>query len=222
MGLLSFNLPEHGEPRSTADGKVREGLSKIKETINGELDHTNLSASAEITKAQLSSEAKPVTWYTPKIIATEETRTSTEYGTMPTPDEIKSVVLPENGLICVAYRAIAKSTVSAAGNFALFLGSNQAKAGTGGTSPEARSANITGTNFKPIGIVQSGPEISGVSETWGGDVTTGQYLIPTLNSSPYAVLFAAAGTYNVAVKFKASSGSVMVKERKLWVATFGT
>ena len=35
------------------------------------------------------------------------------------------------------------------------------------------------------------------------------------------MVFAAAGTYDISVQFKASSGSVTVKNRKLWVWTMG-
>jgi hypothetical protein len=34
-------------------------------------------------------------------------------------------------------------------------------------------------------------------------------------------VFAAAGTYTIGVKYKATSGNVTAKERKLWVATLG-
>lgn len=44
MTELTFNLPEKGEARSASDGKVREGLSKIKETVNGKLTDENLSS----------------------------------------------------------------------------------------------------------------------------------------------------------------------------------
>ena len=55
MSELTFNNPESGEPRGSSDGKIRTALTKIKETVNGGLDHTNLSASAGITDAQLAS-----------------------------------------------------------------------------------------------------------------------------------------------------------------------
>lgn len=41
------------------------------------------------------------------------------------------------------------------------------------------------------------------------------------NQFGFVVLFAAAGTYDVSVQFKSSSGTVTAKERKLWVWTMG-
>lgn len=55
MTELSFENPEGGEPRAASDGKIRTALVRLKETINGELDHTNLTGSAGITDAQLAS-----------------------------------------------------------------------------------------------------------------------------------------------------------------------
>jgi hypothetical protein len=51
-------------------------------------------------------------------------------------------------------------------------------------------------------------------------LTTGEILGSPLEAG-MAVVFGAAGTYTVGVKFKATSGSVTAKERKLWVATVG-
>lgn len=42
----------------------------------------------------------------------------------------------------------------------------------------------------------------------------------TLNAVPL-LGFAAAGTYNISVQYKATSGSITAKERKLWVAVLG-
>jgi hypothetical protein len=52
-----------------------------------------------------------------------------------------------------------------------------------------------------------------------GDVTTGQLLGRNLAATlmGLAVVFAAAGTYDVSIQFKSASGSVTAKERKLWV-----
>lgn len=210
MTELTYNLPEKGEARSASDGKVREGLSKIKEAVNGKLDHTNLSSTAEITKAQLSSEAKPVAWYTPKIIATEQTRESTSFGTLSTADEITGVELHENGLIAVGYTANAKSSTSGAGRAAIFIGANQLK--NRGTAVEATTST---TELTRIFSSENGLSASTSATALA---TTGELLG---NGGGLALIFAAAGTYAISVKYRATSGSITAKERKLWVVAYG-
>src|SRR6187455_2983289 len=214
-------LPRLNQTGANEWADVESNDVALREVLNGGIDNENIKAGAGITREKLASDAKGIvgTWYTPKVIATEESRTNTAFGTLTTPDEITGIVLPENGLICVGYRAVAKSTVESAGTFALFLGSNQVKAGVS-VAPEVRQANLTGTAFKPIGVSASGPDV-GSGGAYSGDVTTGQLLAPNLSAAPFAVIFAAAGTYAVSVQFKASSGSVVAKERKLWAFTLG-
>src|SRR5690349_10367695 len=105
-----------------------------------------LKEGVETLQAEVAA-ATGFTWHTPKVIATEESRESTSFGTLTTADEIKSVVLPENGLLVVGYSAIVKSSVSAAGRAAIFVGSNQLKTGTGSGPPSAEQAATVGTGF---------------------------------------------------------------------------
>jgi hypothetical protein len=49
------------------------------------------------------------------------------------------------------------------------------------------------------------------------EVTTGQVVGVVGSWGGFAVVFAAAGTYDVSVQFKSSVGSVTVKNRHLWV-----
>lgn len=212
MAELSYELPEAGEARANSDVKIRAGLVKIKESVNGKLGSSNLEAAAEITRAQLNKEAKPVTWYTPKIIATEESRTNTAFGTLTTADEIKEIVLPTNGLIMVGYRAHLKASASN-GIAALFLGANEVKPFNG--SAVEVGTNITEASFRVFNFAGNG--FTSEADTGSGDATTGQF---AFTGSP-VFLFAAAGTYTVSVKFKSASGSITGKERKLWVATLG-
>lgn len=173
-----------------------------------------------------------ITWYTPKVIATEQTRESTEFGFLATEDKIANVVLPENGLILVGYQAAWKtsSTEATKGRAAIFLGSNQVKIATSGTNAPAAQEAVTGNSasnkFSPlVSSMTKGLYSPYESGEYSGDVTTGQVLGGSLSGSSGAggpaVLFAAAGTYTVGIKYKATSGSVTVKERKLFVATLG-
>ncbi|MBS1863006.1 MAG: hypothetical protein JSS68_14995 [Actinobacteria bacterium] len=66
MTELTFNLPELHEARSGADPKIREGLLKTKETVNGNLDSSNIKsggvttvnlAESAITEPKIANEA---------------------------------------------------------------------------------------------------------------------------------------------------------------------
>jgi hypothetical protein len=152
------------------------------------------------------------------IITTEESRTNTAYDTLTTPDQVQDVVLPANGLIVVAYQALVKSSVNAAGSIALFIGSNQLKYRA--PSLTLQSTGTVGTDaYAPISSAPQGLLVDTADSA--SDVTTGQ-AVASSGTAGYGgpcFIFAAAGTYTVSVQFKATSGSVTAKQRKLWVWT---
>jgi hypothetical protein len=219
--MAKVTLPNLKRTKANANlfSDVVENDEAIQKVINGEIDTENLKAAAGITGAQLASPAKPVTWYMPKVVNTEETRENTTFGTLTTKDEITGVVLPENGLIVVGYQALAKASVASAGRVGLFLGANQLKVATSGGTAELQEATVStgfrGTSTYQFGLIASGGE-GPVA------VTTGQVLASS-NASAGGVchIFAAAGTYNVSVQYRATSGNITAKERKLWVYTLG-
>lgn len=177
-----------------------------------------LKEAVETLQTEFAAANNPVTWYTPKVIATEESRTNTSFGTLTTADEIKSVVLAENGLILISYTAIIKSSVSGAGGVAIFIGSNQLKSPGIVAAPEVQEASTTGTSSTMF-ISRGGGLVN--LEAGTSYVTTGMTLGAAGTSSGLCPVFAAAGTYDISVKYKATSGSVTAKERKLWVETRG-
>lgn len=171
------------------------------------------------------------------IIATEQSRENTAYGTLATPDEV-TVALPENGLLIVNYSAMWSQSVASAARAAIFIGTNQLKAYGGAGPPNAESARMTaGTaaffllSSHPIGLV------SGTYSGYAGDATTGQsgglakvcyYEVgaEAYETGPATKVESAAGgaceirglpagTYKVGVQFKASSGTVTAKNRAL-------
>lgn len=156
--------------------------------------------------------------YPPTIIATEQTRESASFGTLTTPDEVKEVVLPSNGLIVIGYTAFFGSSVSGAGRAALFIGANQLKRAA---SPEPVVQEVSTettvqrtVNTASIGLVRG--------EGQGAYVTTGQTLSPGGETQGGVChVFAAAGTYSISVQFKATSGKITVSQRKLWVGVLG-
>jgi hypothetical protein len=171
-----------------------------------------------ISLVDLAAAAKPLTWYTPEIIATEESRENAAFGTLATADEIKNVVLPEGGLIVLAYVAKAKNSVNGAGRAAIFLAANQLKNPRTATAQEI--VFLSETAFGTLVTYQGGLEIAAGASAIP---TTGAYLGVGggVAGGGVCYIFAAAGTYDVSIQFKATSGSITVKERKLWVATMG-
>lgn len=170
------------------------------------------------------------------IIALEEVRTNVAYGTLTTPDQV-SVVLPTDGLIAVAYQASYKESVLGAATAALFVGANQTKVPqVSQAAPVTVAAHINSANtYVPLQTFYGGLVSAPSGTAYTGDVTTGQALgavgalaaqlggtnTALTNVGGPCLLMAAAGTYTVSVQFKASSGNVSAKDRKLWVWTLG-
>lgn len=189
------------------------------------LGATNIGELAKRLDEIMAGAAKP------SIIATEQSRENIAYGTLATPDEV-TVVLPENGLIAVAYQATWKQSVSKAGRAAIFLGTNQLRSGGAGSSEAFLQEAQAGTSKQFSVLASAGIGLVGTeqeSETeYGGDVTTGQIVGGgRISTSPLEAnhnvldggpcyIFAAAGTYTIGVQFKSASGKVTVKNRKLW------
>lgn len=157
-------------------------------------------------------------------IATTETRTSTAYGTMPTPDQVTGIVLPANGLIAVWYQATVTPPASPpAGVVAIFVGANQLKTVGSGSVPSVQEVAVSNSSEATVVTTFSeGLVVQAPSLPYGGDVTTGQVVGGTQGGGP-CYIFATAGTYTVSVQYKVSSGSgsVTASNRKLWVKALG-
>lgn len=219
MAEFTYEVPANGEPRATGEGKVATALQKLKEGLTGGLTNSNLSGAAGITRANLAAESKPVTWYESKIIATEQSRESTSFGTLTTADEITGVVVPAGGIVVVRYKANVKSSVSGAGRVALFIGANQLKSNEIGGGPLNQEAATTATTFHAFTSSIWG--ITGSSIESGADVTTGQSLAAGSNGGRCEIHGLPAATYAISVQYKATSGTITAKERKLWVTVEG-
>lgn len=166
-------------------------------------------------------------------------------------DQVSGIVLPTNGQIHISFQALWKESVDAAARAAIFIGLNQLKIARTGTpgGPVTQAAAMTsgGSTAGVYVPLASGSMGLGSHNTSGtsaslSDVTTGQVvgmapvdtfgavyevgstLLTYASRVPVAgevVVFAAAGTYDISIQFKSSSGSVTVKERKLWVWSMG-
>lgn len=180
------------------------------------------------------------------IISTTESRTNAAYSTLTTPDQVASVVLPSGGLMAISYHAIWQETVSTAARAAIFLGSNQLKVQQPTTAAPVAQAAYTGSGNTskdtPL-FTYSGGLVSATTQLTGttSNVTTGQVLgggapgsagmnidiggtTSQIGAGPFGgpvYVFADPGTYTVSVQFKASSGTVTVHDRRLYVWTIG-
>lgn len=176
------------------------------------------------------------------IVSGEQVAASSSLSFLGTPDRVQNIVLPTDGLIFALYQATWKSSVAFAGSAELFLDNEPVRVADGkaGGDP-AELAAFTGGTADAYGPLYSTPlglrSFNGNPDSaYTGDVTTGQVVggmvwgPSTSSVSSYAnakrfegggwmSIFAAAGTYDVGVKFAAASGSVSVKNRKLWVWT---
>lgn len=237
MGLVSGNVPQVGAPRETEESDVTTLLTNLLAAVNGGLDSANI-ADGGVVGADLAAAVQAAaglngasTRRGKSIIATEEARTNTAFGMLATPDRVQNIVLPTDGLIFVAYQALWKESVNDTATAAIFLDAVQlrsaviAQAAPVVTDSEARpdtSANVyTALSSGPLGLVGS----AGATGTGtGSHVTTGQ-AVGYSNSVGFqggvCAIFAAADTYDVSVQFKSTSGTVTVKERKLWVWSMG-
>ena len=151
------------------------------------------------------------------FIATEQERNSATYGTLATPDEV-TVVMPENGLIAVAYQATWKASagIGNGGRAAIFIGANQLKVVTGAeaTAPETQQAEVGGNAFASLASFGGGLA-STATGVYTGDVTTGQ-AVGAAGKFLFVLVQAAAGAYSISVQYKAVTGTVTAKSRKLW------
>lgn len=239
MGQISLSIPQVGLSDQTEDPKVANDLTIIQTWANGNIDATNLSAVAA-QSAGVNQVAQTVKGIAP--VGANQSTSSTTYTTMATPDQVSGIVLSTNGLIAVWYQALWQESVVGAGRAAIFLGANQLQVqGKVGSSvgPQVTAAATGGGGsanvFVPLVSHSLGLASSSGTAGYGADATTGQAIgyggpndafYELSNSGIYigtgilggpCYIRASAGTYTVSVQFKASSGSVTVDDRTLWV-----
>lgn len=159
------------------------------------------------------------------IVATEESRTNVAYGLLTTPDRVQSIVVPTDGLLAIGYFAQWKNSIASAGRAAIFIGANQlvtsgGGAGAGPVVSEATGNSTADTYSQLVSSQESGILSNSATVNLAAPATTGHLLSSSgsvSGGSGVAIVFVAAGTYDISIQFKATSGSVTVKERKLWV-----
>lgn len=220
MTQLSLTLPEIGKPDKTEDVKLNTALTQIQTWGNGNIDEANLSSSLR------SSLLLPTTEYqATKVIATEEVRSSTSFGTLTEADQVK-VTIPEGFQLAVSYMATWRESVVGAARAAIFIAGNQLKAAsTLGVAPVVQEASIgktSGTNALLTSMTAGLSGSEAQATAYPGNVTTGQVIGVSTELARYGFCFIdiPAGTYAVSVQFKSSSGTVTVLNRKLRARAF--
>ncbi len=150
-------------------------------------------------------------------VVSEESRSSASYGLMTTSDIVEGIVVPANALVLVCYQAWWKESVLGAARAAIFFNSNQLKYG-GDTNQEASIGGTNANAFMPLSSGSGGlgsPATS--SATNFGPSATPRAISTGTTTSGFAIVDAlTAGTFDISVQFKSTSGSVTVKNRKLW------
>lgn len=240
MGIVSTDgMPTSGEPRGGEELDIITKLGEIFAEFNGNIDLENLSSALK-SQFNLTSRGKC-------IVDDEQSRSNTSYGKLTTPDEVTNVVVPDGALVCLTYSALVKESSNAAASIAVFIGSNQLKwIDPIQATPQVQEAQIehadgannysflssgpfglmcdfaytapsTADQVPHTGVVSTGFALNAMYRyTNGSDVYVQQ------NGGILVIEGLAAGTYDISVQFKASTGSVTAKLRKLrvWVEGF--
>lgn len=162
------------------------------------------------------------------IIPTEETRSGTSFNTLTTPDRVLDVELPVDGLLLVSYYALWKNSVANAGAAALFVDGGVVQWGVeGGGFLSQAPGNSTANVYVPLVVGADGIAGAVGASAYPSDPGTGLYKAATGGvgganfGGGFALVMAGAGQHDISVQFKASSGSVSAKERKLHVVALG-
>lgn len=212
---------------------LNSNLNAITAWANGSVDATNIT-NASITADKLATALAVSlgisnaanTGRGATVIASTEGRTNTAYGTLATPDQVTGIVVPTNGLLRVTYQATWQESVDGAARAAIFIGANQLKlAASNVAAPAVQEASVqTAINLdNPLSTYDRGLSTLGGSggTAYTGDVTTGQIIGDGAFGGGSCVIFVAAGTYTISIQFKASSGTVTAKNRRLYVEAWG-
>jgi hypothetical protein len=163
------------------------------------------------------------------IIDAEQTRSNAAFGLLGTADRVQGIELPSNGLIRVWFQAIWFQSVTNAAGAAIFIGGNQVTISNDAVAsapPDSATSSFTATGvntplFSYPGGLQSGLGTAAISASHDADAqAVGAIRGGAVLGGP-CTIFAPAGTYDISVQFKASSGSVTVRQRKLWVEAVG-
>lgn len=214
MADIAPPTPTVGQPNSTEEPKIVTAINQLVGAVN-DVEATQLaSALAQVLGVSQAGTARRGK----AIIPGAETRANAAYGTLATPDSV-TVVLPTDGLIFVGYSSLWKMSVAGTAFATIFVGANQLKTPGSNSVPLVIETSMSGNFYGPLGTSSSGLSRSDSTTSDSSFVSTGLSGWFGGASSSVVPIWAAAGTYAVSIQFKTTSGTVQVKERKLWVWT---
>lgn len=222
MGF-SLQIPSVGQPNSTEQPKEASNFTTLQNWGNGQIDPSDVKA-AFAQSAGMNQSGQTVKGSS--VISTSQSTGSTTFTTLATPDQVSGIVLPTPGLIAVWYQATWQESVANAGHAGLFLGASQVNIGINNGSSVQVSSIIGGVANTDTPLSTWGGGFTSVTSSgtpYVGDVSTGQIIGAEQQTGTAftqggpCYIFAAAGTYTVSVQFKASSGTVTAKNRRLYV-----
>jgi hypothetical protein len=155
------------------------------------------------------------------IISSEQSTASTSYALLGTPDRVQNIVLPTDGLIFVIYRALVRNDAGA-GVAGLFLNNTLIRSPALGSAPISQDSLIGDSDYQwLLSSHETGLRTPSTGSASSDDGTTTGMIVGNgaVLGTPSAIVAieAAAGTYDVAVKFKAFSGITYAKDRRLRV-----
>lgn len=201
LGGITAGAPNTASDVTTAFTQAQTAIN----TIDAAQLNTNSVTTAKITDANVTAAKLDNTLaaYTgvnngslvargKTIIATTESRTNTAYGTLTTPDQVASIVMPTDGLIYVVYQATWQASVAGAAKAAIFVGANQLKVASGAglvTQAAVEGSGSTGVD-RPLASFPFGL-IGSQGAAYAGDATTGQVcgVAPFYSAGYYGALY---------------------------------
>jgi hypothetical protein len=158
-----------------------------------------------------------------KVIASEQSLTNkSEYTPMGTADEVTGLIVPENGVLLIAYLASIKSSSNEVNATAcLFIDGTALSIGGSGS---IAAVSTKSTAFLALSSdALTGLAISDLSRgtfaSKPAQLVSSSAVAGTGGAGLAAVVFKEAGTHTVLVQFKCATATVTVKERRLaaWV-----
>lgn len=181
-GTLNPNIPTIGEPNSTEDVDIREGMIILRDGLNAILGASNKVEAFEESKIEskhiknetikaedLEKNTLHFKVYAPKVIAGPHSTESTSYVFLTEEDKIEGIEVATGAIVMLLYDATWEDNSGAIARAAVFVGANQLKAvaGNGAYSVvEARNNGLPNRKLPllshSIGLV--GAETNGETE----------------------------------------------------------
>ena len=182
-------------------------------------------------------------------INTEESLSATFFSQMATPDRVDDVYIPDNSILFLSYRALIKESVVGAARVTISIGGTILNGPTFGDNADpgaytygriveiangvnAHNGSTTVANlYRRLHTAPPGTSLieRGLTIDTGGTTVDADFGFPGVpNNSggfvltPLPIEMYAGGTYDIGVFFRATSGTVTVKKRRLtvWVVGF--